>query len=168
MYKRIIILGGSGSGKSTLASKISSYTGYPSYHLDSLFLNSDWSMKDKTTWSEISKIFLEKDVGVVDGNYFSVLPDRIKWADLIIFIDVPTYLQLYRVIKRTIRNRLGLDQRFGHPEASKDKLRLKFLFWISTWNKKRRNQTLSLLKEFKAKKVVIIKNLDDLDLKTLL
>ena len=54
-YKRIIVLGGSGSGKSSLANRIGLYTGYHTYHLDNILLNSDWSMKDKSEWLGICK-----------------------------------------------------------------------------------------------------------------
>ncbi len=85
-YKRIIILGGSGSGKSTLVNRIGTCTNYPIYHLDNLLLNSDWSLKEKSEWLNIcKKEFLYENTGVVDGNYSSVINERIDWADLIIF-----------------------------------------------------------------------------------
>lgn len=157
-YKRIIILGGSGSGKSTLATKISVYTGYPIYHLDNLLLNSNWEMKDKNDWPEICKQFLLKDVGIVDGNYSSVLPTRIDWADLIIFIDISTRVQFYRIFKRIIRIKLGLDKRYGYPEKSKEKIRIKFLLWVFKWNKNRRDNILSMLEKFTKDKKIIITN----------
>lgn len=110
-YKRIIILGGSGSGKSTLTNRISRYTGYPMYHLDNLLLNDKWTQKDKGEWLNIcKKEFLSKGIGIVDGNYSSILPERIAWADLIIFINIPTYRHLFNIFKRSLMVNLELEK----------------------------------------------------------
>ena len=119
MYKKIIILGGSGSGKSTLANRIGLHTGYEVFHLDGMLHDSKWQTKDKGEWEEIFKQFLLKDSGVVDGNYSSYLDSRIKWADLIIFIDIPTNVKLYRIFRRYFKIKLGLEKRHGFPDQAK-------------------------------------------------
>jgi len=166
-YKRIIIFGGGGSGKSTLANRIGEFTGYPVYHLDNLLLNSDWSIKNKNKWEEISGQFLSKDVGVVDGNYSSSIPNRINWADLIIYIDIPTRVQLYRIIRRHIRNKFGLDKRHGFPEGSKILISMKFILWTYYWNSNHKNKLLSMFEFATDKKVLIIKEQRKLDIKSL-
>lgn len=166
-YKRIIILGGGGSGKSTLADRIGKYIGYSVYHLDNLLLDSNWIKKDKNKWEEMSQIFLLKDVGVVDGNYSSCLPNRVNWANLIIFIHIPTYLQLYRISRRYIRNKIGLDKRYGFPDGSKEALTWKFIVWTYHWNRRHKDKILSLMMEQKDKKFLIIREPRKLDLKEL-
>lgn len=168
-YQRIIVLGGSGSGKSTLANRISLYTGYPIYHLDNLLLNSDWSMKEKSEWLNIcKKEFLSENTGVVDGNYSSVLEERAKWADLIIFIDMPTYLHLLNVLKRTIRVNLKLEKRHGTTSEKREKIDYKFLKWILNWNRSHRKQMFAILESIKDKKIVITKNPRKLDIEKLI
>lgn len=168
-YKRIIILGGSGSGKSTLANRIGLYTGYHTYHLDNLLLNSDWSMKDKSEWLGIcEKEFLRKDIGVVDGNYSSCLPSRINWADLIIFIDVPTHHHLFNIFKRSIMVNLGLEKRYGMEKGRKDTIDLKFFKWVFNWNRSHKEKMFVILESIKDKKVVITKEPRKLDLEKLL
>jgi adenylate kinase family enzyme len=155
-YKRIIVLGGSGSGKSSLATRIGEYTQYPIYHLDSLLLNSDWSMKDKSEWLGIcEKKFLREDFGVVDGNYGSVLEKRIDWADLIIFINVPTYRHLFNIFKRSFMVNLGLEKRHGMEEGRKDTIDLKFFKWVLNWNRSHKKKMFAILESIKDKKVVI-------------
>ncbi len=168
-YKRIIILGGSGSGKSTLANRISLYTGYSIYHLDNILLNSDWSQKEKSEWLNICKEeFLSEDTGVVDGNYSSVLNERIDWADLIIFINVPSYRHLLNIIKRTIRVNLKLEKRYGTSVDRKEKLDLKFLKWILNWNKGHKKKMFDILESIKDKEVFITDNPKKLDINKLL
>jgi len=164
MYKKIIIIGGSGSGKSTLAKRISTYTNYPVYHLDNLLLKSNWETKDKSEWEEISKQFLSKDCGIVDGNYSSALPNRIQWADLIIFSDVSTITALYRVFRRYFRIKLGLESRHGHPQESRERLRMTFVLWVYNWNRSHREKIFSMLKSVQNKKVIITRNPNQLDL----
>lgn len=168
-YKRIIILGGSGSGKSTLASRISEYTSYPIYHLDNLLLNKDWSQKEKSEWLNIcKKEFLSKDTGVIDGNYSSVLPDRIEWADLVIFINVPTRRHLFNIFKRSLMVNLGLEKRHGMEKGRKDTVDLKFFKWVLKWNKTHKKEMLELMGSIKDKKVIITNKPRKLDIKELL
>jgi len=167
-YKRIIVLGGSGSGKSTLANRISVYTGYPIYHLDNLLLNSDWSQKDKSEWLNICKEeFLSKEVGVVDGNYSSVFNERIDWADLIIFINVPTHRHLFNIFKRSFMVNLGLEKRHGMMNDRKDKVDLKFFKWVLNWNRSHKKKMFSILETIKDKKVVVTNKPRKLNIETL-
>jgi len=168
MYKRIIILGGIGSGKSTLANRISLFTGFPAYHLDNILYNSKWERIDKSKWKEISKQFLSKDTGIVDGNYTTSLPNRIKWADLIIFVDASTLLQLRRYFRRIIWVRLGIEKRHGIPEGAKTKFRFKIFNWILDYNRREKKKIFSMLESAKDKKIVIIKKPRELDIKSLL
>lgn len=168
-YKRIIILGGSGSGKSTLANRISIYTGYLIYHLDNMLLNSDWSQKEKTEWLNIcKKEFLSKEIGVVDGNYSSILPERIEWADLIIFINVPTHRHLFNILKRSLMVNLGLEKRHGMEKGRKDTVDLKFFKWVLNWNKTHKKEMLELMGLINNKKVVVINKPRKLDIQELL
>lgn len=167
MYKKVIIIGGGGAGKSSLAHRIGEYTGYPVYHLDNLLLDSNWQPKPKDQWEEISQIFLTKDSGVVDGNYSSSMPNRVKWADVIIYIDMPTCVQFWRIIRRYISIKFGLDKRCGLPDGSKEKMEWNFILWIYHWNRNHREKILSMLSSLKDKKILIIKEARNLDIKKL-
>lgn len=168
-YKRIIILGGSGSGKSTLANRISLYIGYPIYHLDNLLLNSDWSQKEKSEWLNIcKKEFLSKDTGVVDGNYSLVLNERIDWADLIIFINVPTLRHLFNIFKRSIMVNLRLEKRHGMEKGRKNTIDLKFFKWVLNWNRSHKKEMFNLLESIKDKKIIVTDSPRKLDVEKLI
>ncbi len=168
-YKRIIILGGSGSGKSTLANRISIYTGYPIYHLDNLLLNSDWSQKEKSEWLNIcKKEFLSRDTGVVDGNYGSVLNERIDWADLIIFINVPTRRHIFNIFKRSFMVNIGLEKRHGMEKDRKDTVDYKFFKWVLNWNRSHKKEMFLKLGFIKDKKVIVTNSPRKLNIEKLL
>ena len=167
-FKKIIILGGSGSGKSTLASKISLYTGYPIYHLDSFLHDSNWLKKDKDKWEEIQGKLLVEEVGIIDGNYTSILPNRIKWADLIIFIDMPVCVLLYRNFLRFIKIELGLENKIGTPNEARNIIRFSHLLWVLNWSKNSKKKVFSMIESIKDKKVIITNNPKELDMDKLL
>ena len=168
MYKRIIILGGSCSGKSTLADRISTFTGYPAYHLDALFLDANWDKKVFTELVEIHKNILLKDNGVIDGNYTEVLPERLEWADLIIFIDVSTAVHLYRMLYRIFTVKFGIEKRYGNPNGTKTEFSLNFLSWVFNWNRTQKRKIFSMLESVKDKKIVIVNSPNKLDIEKLL
>ena len=98
VYKKIIILGGSCSGKSTLADRIGKYTDYKVYHLDAFFTDSDWKRKDENEINRIYKEILSNETGIIEGGYIEIIPERIKWADLIIFIYVKKIFNFYIIL----------------------------------------------------------------------
>lgn len=168
MYKRILILGGIGSGKSTFAKRVSLYTGYPVYHLDSIIYNSKGERAEKSDWERISQEnFLSKDVGIVDGNYTSSLPNRINWADIVIFVDSSTTLQLYRYLRRIIKVWLNLEKRYGMAKGVKTIFRYNTIKWIFIFNRIEKKKIFSIFESIKDKKFVTIKNPREVNLKKL-
>ncbi len=89
--QRIAILGGCGAGKSTLARNLAKITGLPLFHLDQEFMSFHADLVAKQSW-------------IIDGNYSNSASERINRADMLILFDLPTYICLYRVIKRIFLN----------------------------------------------------------------
>lgn len=101
--KRVMIYGGSGSGKSTLAQKLGGVTGLPAVHIDPMYWKPGWVQRDN---AETHAMVLEaavKAAWVFEGNHHATFPDRIARADHLIYLDLPTYLRLWRTFSRTIR-----------------------------------------------------------------
>ena len=89
MLNRILILGCSGSGKSTLSRQLSKTLDLPVIHLDQLYWDADWQMKDASDFTQNVANVLEQKRWIMDGNYRSTLPARLAAADLAIFLDMP-------------------------------------------------------------------------------
>lgn len=160
MYNRISIIGGSGSGKSTLATILSNKFGLPAIHLDSINFNSNWEEINKTTRDNIILEKANEDTWIIDGNYLNTLPYRFDRADLIIWLDYSTLFLLINVLKRFII--LHNKERIEIP-GCKERLNLKFLKYVITYNKKKRPEILKLLNNVPKDKVLIFKSRKDLN-----
>lgn len=167
-YKKIVILGGPGSGKSTLANRMGLFTKYPIYHLDDILLDLNWEKKDENNWENRINQILSLDCGIIEGHYPKNLNKRVEWADLIIFIDVSNFIHILRFTKRYFKIRLKVENSCGWPQKAKEKFSLRIMGWVCFWNKKYRGEIVSILKLFKDKKIVIIKEPRKLDLEELL
>ncbi|WP_445669320.1 AAA family ATPase [Paenibacillus sp. FSL R7-0204] len=89
-------------------------------------------------------------------NYSRTMDSRLKRADVIIFLDSPRILCMYRIVKRRLmyHNQTRPDMNEGCPE----KLDWTFVKWV--WNYKARSRavTLERLKQTGAHQQVLIVN----------
>ncbi|WP_319531484.1 topology modulation protein [uncultured Cohaesibacter sp.] len=145
MYHRIVILGCAGSGKSTLSRALSDKLGLPIVHLDRLYWNANWQMKDKSDFTQNVAEAINEECWIMDGNYLSTAPARLASADLTIFLDTPRWLCLTRVIKRTLiyykRNRPDM------PTGCNERFDWDFLTYVWSFNRTHRPRLMDVLKD---------------------
>lgn len=122
--QRILIIGNGGTGKSTLAEKLSKELAVPVTHLDLL----SW----KDNYERISEVAFRKELAeklmaekmIIEGwAYHSTMQDRLKWADVIIYLKFPLKYCLNSVFERnkTFNNRTyPFDPFTGDREAQND------------------------------------------------
>ena len=152
--KRIIVIGCGGAGKSTFSRNLSDKLNIPVYHLDKIFWNRGWISTPREQFDIKIENLVNKDKWIMDGNYIRTLDMRAKNADTIIFINMPTHICLYRVIKRRViyKGKSRPDMSEGCPEG----VDLEFFKWILTYNKKVRPEILERLKKYNDKTVIIL------------
>jgi adenylate kinase family enzyme len=79
---------------------------------------------------------------------------RFLYADTIIFLDIPRFRCLWRVIKRTF---LHYGKTIpGNPKECPQKHTFEFLKWIWNYNKRYRESTLDSLENLRDKKNIYI------------
>ena len=134
-YNRISIVGGSGTGKSTLCEILSKKFNLPAIHLDAINFDADWVEIDKNERDRIISTKSNEEKWIIDGNYNKTLKERFEKADLIIWLDYSTAMQLKGVLKRYLKTRNN-----ERPEipGCKERLNLKFLKYVVTYNKNKR------------------------------
>lgn len=155
--QRVLIIGCSGSGKSTLTRQLADRTGLPVVHLDQAYFGPDWKEPSQQVWRESVTELAARDTWLMDGNFSGTFDLRMPRTDTIIYVDMPTGLCLWRVIKRTLRyyNKV----RPGSAPGCRERFDAHFLHYVLMYNKTRRPGILRNLEQQRnaGKEVFILK-----------
>lgn len=158
--KRILIIGSPGTGKSTLARQLSLSTGLPVVHLDQHWHNHglwpDELVTKKSQWRDHVSKLTKEDTWIMDGNYTSTLDIRIPAADLVILLDYPRRIALFRTLKRRVK--YHKTKRPDMPNTWREKLSVHLVVKIWQFKKSRRPRIMELLKNKKAGQVVCLRS----------
>ena len=151
--KKIAVIGCGGSGKSTFSRKLSEILNIPICHLDKLYWKTGWIPTPNDEWNDLIKNLVSKEKWVIDGDYGRTLDIRLENADTIIFLNMPMYLCIYRIIKRRLMyNGISRpDMNEGCPE----KLDINFVKWVWGYNKNKKPEILSKLNKFSNQKILL-------------
>lgn len=152
--RRIAVLGSSGSGKSTLARQLGEILGLPVVHMDVLFWRPGWVEAPEEEWRTLHDEAVRGDAWIIDGNYSRTWETRLPRADTIVFLDLPRWRCLWRVLWRRVRyaGRTRPDMAPGCPE----KVDREFLAWVWQWHAQHRPRHLAALREYGREKDVVI------------
>ncbi|WP_436533731.1 adenylate kinase [Actinoplanes sp. HUAS TT8] len=100
--KRIVVYGVTGSGKSTLARAIGERTGLPYHAVDDLTWEPGWvEVPADVQRSRIAAVCAGEE-WVLDSAYMSWLDVPMARAQLIVGLDLPQWLCLVRLLRRTV------------------------------------------------------------------
>jgi adenylate kinase family enzyme len=131
--RRVLIIGSPGAGKSTLSRALAARTGLPLYHMDRLHWLPGWIERDRDeAFGEVRKV-LAQDRWIIDGNYGSTLPERVKRADTVVWLDYPTAQCLWRVFRRWWQYR-GTN-RPDMTEGCNENINWEFLHFVATFRR---------------------------------
>lgn len=101
--QRVMIIGGPGSGKSTLARALAAKLGLPVVHMDPIYWQGNWVERSASEVMEMACAAADAPAWVFDGNHKRSMDYRAARADLIVMLDMPRTLRLWRVFKRSAR-----------------------------------------------------------------
>lgn len=160
---KIMIIGSPGSGKSTYSRAISQRLTYPIFYLDYYWHQFDYSEAARLQLNrQQNKFMQEHDHCIIDGNYSSTMPDRMKQADLIIWLQVSRMTAIKRVIQRSLRQKWWHQSRIDMAENFSEHFDREYWQFLKfVWDYPRRNNQLikaNYQKYAVNKTLVILKN----------
>ena len=109
---KIHIIGGPGSGKSFLAKKLSRELGIPHYDLDDIqWANESGYGKKRDTGERDALLeqILQRDDWIIEGVYYAWCGRCFEDADRIYLMTVPRSVYRFRILRRFLRRKLGLE-----------------------------------------------------------
>ena len=160
--KRVLVIGSGGSGKTTFARRLAERTGLPLIHLDALYWRPGWNPTPAAEWRAKVETLLCGERWIMDGNYGGTLDLRLAACDTVVFLDLPRWICLWRVLKRRLRHRGGVRPEMapGCPE----RWTWEFLQWIWTYPARRRGSILERLAALRShQNVYVLRSAKEID-----
>jgi adenylate kinase family enzyme len=159
--ERVLIIGSGGCGKTTLARTVAERLGLPLIHLDARYWRPGWVPTPKHEWRRVVEGLLAQPRWVMDGNYGGTLDLRLAACDSVIFLDLPTRVCMWRILKRSVlyRGRSRPDVAPGCPE----RLTWEFVRWVWTYRKRRRPGILERLRNHPGRRIIILSSTQEVE-----
>lgn len=124
---KIAVVGISSSGKSVFSRKLADKTGLPIFYMDQLFWKENWEAVPEQEYLKEHNLLIKKDKWIIEGYIDKNMADRLKFADLVIYLDYFGVRCAWQLIKRWLSYRN--ESRPELPKEAKEKFALKF-FWL--------------------------------------
>ena len=130
------------------------------YHLDKIFLDTQWNKKDNP--EAIQSQIIQKDKWIIEWHYHDTLENRVYAADLIVLLDTPvrrciTNVHL-RLIKAIVKPQVWVLEAFRHM------YNFNFLFkWIPDYPRRKKNILQTISNTNSSHKLLELKNFKEVD-----
>ena len=148
---KIHIIGCSGSGKTYLANALAKKYNIPHFDLDDIqWDNNAEGYGTKRPLEERNALLqevLNNNEWVIEGVYYAWVQQSFDEADIIYVLDMPKYLYKSRIIVRSIKRKLGIQQ--GKRETLKSVYNL--LKWTETFRNKNLKEIKTILDKYENK-----------------
>ena len=120
---KLYIVGSVASGKSTLAEQLSGKTGLPCYHLDEIAHKKDPAGEFgnvRRAPEEREALFRAALAGdcILEDTGREMFLEGMRQADRIVVLELPYHVRAYRIVKRHIRQCLGLEPSNYRPSLN--------------------------------------------------
>ncbi|MDE1488976.1 hypothetical protein KKI90_22395 [Xenorhabdus bovienii] len=143
---RILIIGSPGAGKSSFAKRLNDICSIPLFHLDKEYWCEGWVAPSVEEWQQKLLLLTNKPRWIIDGNYGSSLSQRLKKADTVIHLYMPTYVCLFQAVKRVFK--WYGKQRPDMASGCHEKINLNFFRQILNYRKHQFKKDKLLLSDF--------------------
>ncbi|MEJ8302739.1 AAA family ATPase [Saccharibacillus sacchari] len=117
--KKILIIGIVASGKTTLARRLSAQSGVCWYELDNIVHRRTEEGDGKRTSEEQMDLIRQidrKGPWIMEGVHRSSYAELYDLADTVIFLDPPLWKRKIRIVRRFVKQKLGLESAHYTPD----------------------------------------------------
>jgi adenylate kinase family enzyme len=139
---KVAIVGCSGSGKSHLARQLGQALGAPVTHLDAVFYDDDWNELPQEKFAQAQEELVAGPNWVIDGNYNSTLPIRLRACDTVVLMDTSTLACLWGMFSRQLRHGSGHKGNGIH-----NRIHWGVIKYVATYRRKMRPRVLAKVAE---------------------
>ncbi len=129
-YKRIALIGISASGKSTASKLVELKTQLPLFHMDQLFWRGNWEGVPEEEYLEKHTSLIAEEKWIIEGYVDEKMSERLKRADLVLYLDYSGMRCGSQLIKRWFKHRKTSRPELA-PEAL-EKFSFNFLWLVLT------------------------------------
>lgn len=102
--RRILVNAGSGAGKTTLAVALGEQLGLPHTEIDALYHGPGWV--PRTEFLDEVRALAASDEWITEWQYTEARPILLDRCDLVVWLDLPRRVTMWRASRRTLRRRL--------------------------------------------------------------
>ncbi len=114
--RRVLVAGVSGAGKSTLARQIGARLGIEYVEIDGLYHGPGW--EPRPAFLDDVAALVARDAWVTEWQYSSARPLTLARADLMVWLDLPTWRIMSQLTRRTVARRVRREELWnGNVEA---------------------------------------------------
>lgn len=153
--KKVHIIGSVGSGKTTLARTLSFKWDIPFHELDNVvwkrFKSGDIRRSSDERDAYLSTI-IDSDSWIIEGVHHEWVSESLRNADIIIFLDTSYSKRSYRIIKRFILQKFGLQKAHYKPTF---KLFRSMFRWNAYFENESKPEIVNMLSKYDDKLIVL-------------
>jgi adenylate kinase family enzyme len=159
--RRILVIGCPGAGKSTLARRLAERLGLPLVHLDREYFGPGWVEPPRALWRQRVADLADRPAWVMDGQYSSTFDLRVPRAQAVVWLDIPRWLCLARVIRRVVRH-YGTTRPDLGPGCV-ERFDWSFMRWIWSYPNRMRPKTARMLERLRPdQRVYVLRSRSDI------
>ncbi|RNL64949.1 AAA family ATPase [Nocardioides marmoriginsengisoli] len=101
--QRVLVNGSSGGGKTTLAAALAVDLDLPHTEIDALFHGPDWTPRPE--FLDDVRALAAQDTWITEWQYADAQPILLARCDLMVWLNTPRPVAMWRVTRRTLRRR---------------------------------------------------------------